>query len=590
MCNKSPQIILIHGYTGSPVDLQPLATHLIQLFGPTAVHTIRLIDHDRSPYPPFDAERFIEQISRQVNAVSIQNSSVVIVGHSTGGTLALAAIAEKQITPDLLILAGTPKQVDGSSLARWEKHSSPIKTLKLGDMARMVSLINRVGRLPVGHYFPIWVIHGQDDQLVPAEDALRWGVHPFSGPIRKLLIPKAGHHLFKGRYAAVAIDAIARAIHDVITSPCNGIPSAIDQLKALEGNALHGFLKHTPTARNHALQTPSAHQALKIPFDPKATAAWDPLQINIEVTTRCNLRCTYCARTIYTRPPEDMPESHFAYLLDLLPNSYRVVLAGLGEPTLHPQITDFVRLATERKRHISIVSNATHLTLQRAQALINAGLNGITFSLDSVDDNIAARVRPGMSPQIILKNIQTFTSLARSSPVATAVFTAVSAETLKHLPQLAQAIAISGVDAWMVTDLNFEWNRCQSLAGQGFADAKASIKAALKVAFSYQLPVLSVQGLEALGLAVHYLRYLLYPPQQLFKRTRLHTACKSPWQTLAVDVQGNVTQCDCQPQALLGNLYTQSLSSIWNGEAMRTWRRRMVSDHPPKKCVTCPRF
>lgn len=56
-----------------------------------------------------------------------------------------------------------------------------------------------------------------------------------------------------------------------------------------------------------------------------------------------------------------MAEALFHYLLDLLPNAYRVVLDGLGEPTLHPRLPDLVAGA-DRKRRVGLVTNATRLT------------------------------------------------------------------------------------------------------------------------------------------------------------------------------------------------------------------------------------
>ena len=43
----------------------------------------------------------------------------------------------------------------------------------------------------------------------------------------------------------------------------------------------------------------------------------------------------------------------------------------------------------------------------------------------------------------------------------------------------------------------------------------------------------------------------------------------SPWQTLAVDVDGNTSFCDCQPDAGIGNLLQKPFSAVWNGDAIR---------------------
>jgi len=87
-----------------------------------------------------------------------------------------------------------------------------------------------------------------------------------------------------------------------------------------------------------------------------------------------------------------------------------------------------------------------------------------------------------------------------------------------------------------------------------------------------------------------YADFLLTAPASLQSRSKSHRWCLSPWQTLPVDVDGNVTICDCRPQAMLGNLLEEPFTGIWNGTAMQTHRRLMRSQTPPADCLACPRY
>jgi radical SAM protein with 4Fe4S-binding SPASM domain len=73
-------------------------------------------------------------------------------------------------------------------------------------------------------------------------------------------------------------------------------------------------------------------------------------------------------------------------------------------------------------------------------------------------------------------------------------------------------------------------------------------------------------------------------------RSSRRAHCGSPWQTMAVGVDGRVTVCDCQPDRAAGNLFHEPFSRIWNGPIMNEQRRRMLSDEPPEACRLCPRF
>jgi radical SAM protein with 4Fe4S-binding SPASM domain len=82
----------------------------------------------------------------------------------------------------------------------------------------------------------------------------------------------------------------------------------------------------------------------------------------------------------------------------------------------------------------------------------------------------------------------------------------------------------------------------------------------------------------------------MIPPAQLYQRSATHTWCFSPWQTMPVDVEGNVTLCDCQPDYVIGNLFQSPFSEIWNGENFQRYRAAMLSQKPPEACKICPRF
>jgi wyosine [tRNA(Phe)-imidazoG37] synthetase (radical SAM superfamily) len=82
----------------------------------------------------------------------------------------------------------------------------------------------------------------------------------------------------------------------------------------------------------------------------------------------------------------------FKRILDLLPHAYRVTIVGLGEPLLHPKITEFIKIAKSLKRRVGLVTNASLLDSVMSKELISAGLDSIAFSLDTVNQNIANSV------------------------------------------------------------------------------------------------------------------------------------------------------------------------------------------------------
>lgn len=584
-----PGFVLVHGYTGSPLNLGPLAEFLAARFGPGSVCTLCLPGHDQDAPPPYDEAGFLRAIAEATQALGHHHERIVLLGHSTGGTLCLAAMAQKLVQPDLLVLIATPQQVDGTTLDRWERHRAGRPALGLGDVARMVRHINQMGTLSAPPGVPALLIQGSLDPLVPFEDADAWARQGFQR-MRRLTVPWAGHDLFGTPSATAVAEWIARQVDDFLSPADSAVEAAAEQLAILEGPHLGRFLRVNPQARRHLANTPATRQALGAVALPLSDEAPEPIQLNIEVSSRCNLGCPHCARTRNQRPASDMDPAFFNFLLDLLPNAYRVVLAGLGEPTLHPRLPELVAAAAGRHRLVNLVTNATLLSTAACRSLIEAGLGALTFSLDAADSSIAAAVRPGVAVARILANIRACAPLAAAAGIATAVFTAVSARTVGHLPRLAETVAGLGVQAWMLTDLNFDWNQPHSLDQTLDSAVRTAIRQALRAAFARKLPVLAVQGLEQFALARRYRDFLLYPPERLAVRSPARIHCLSPWQTLPVDVTGHASVCDCHPAAVLGNLHDTPLGEIWNGPRMQAWRRQMLSATPPEACRACPRF
>src|SRR5262245_27520539 len=82
----------------------------------------------------------------------------------------------------------------------------------------------------------------------------------------------------------------------------------------------------------------------------------------IEITSRCNLRCVYCVHPHMPRAKEDMTEEVFLQSLKWAKHFHTVGtrvpggdvwkqkelnLAGIGESTIHPRFVEFIHLARD---------------------------------------------------------------------------------------------------------------------------------------------------------------------------------------------------------------------------------------------------
>ena len=125
-----------------------------------------------------------------------------------------------------------------------------------------------------------------------------------------------------------------------------------------------------------------------------------PAKLFVETTTRCNLSCAMCVkqRQGEMAPEGDLDPALFTALEPALPHLDALILNGVGEPLLHPQLEQFIRKGKQflpRHGWVGFQSNGLLMTNQRALSLVEAGLDRVCLSIDSVSPEKFREVRQG---------------------------------------------------------------------------------------------------------------------------------------------------------------------------------------------------
>ena len=112
----------------------------------------------------------------------------------------------------------------------------------------------------------------------------------------------------------------------------------------------------------------------------------------IEITNRCNLRCSFCPGT--KRAPHTMTPAEFDLVLERLTGQVEYVyLHVMGEPLSHPQLAELLALAAARERKVCITTNGTLLARQTETLLAARTLHKVSVSLHSCEGNDGAPER-----------------------------------------------------------------------------------------------------------------------------------------------------------------------------------------------------
>ncbi len=120
--------------------------------------------------------------------------------------------------------------------------------------------------------------------------------------------------------------------------------------------------------------------------------------LRVSVTDRCNFRCTYCMpREIFGRDFEFLRRDELLTFEEIARLGQLFAQLGVekirltgGEPLLRRDLEHLVEMLARIKgvRDLTMTTNGSLLTREKARALKEAGLNRITISLDSLDDAV----------------------------------------------------------------------------------------------------------------------------------------------------------------------------------------------------------
>lgn len=319
-----------------------------------------------------------------------------------------------------------------------------------------------------------------------------------------------------------------------------------------------------------------------------AVAAELPTEIYFEVTNRCNLRCGTCPQSWgMPEPSADLSPDQVAKLLAQLPTVRRVVLHGIGEPTLNPDLPDIVRVVKQHGAYALFNSNGLALSKRLAAELVASGVDEIRVSVDAATPETYRHVRGADAFGKILRNLGGVREAKDAAGVVTprlSLWMTGLKSNIRELPDLVRLAASAGIAEVYVQRLVF--------SGRGLADEREALYGRIEA-----VEASAIRAAEdlaaALGITLRGSSEAL-PPETTTGGDAPWRACRRPWSLMYVTANGTSLPCCISPftdsrydDLVLGNAFVTPLEEIWNGAQYRAWRERMLAGEPPRACSGC---
>jgi radical SAM protein with 4Fe4S-binding SPASM domain len=317
-----------------------------------------------------------------------------------------------------------------------------------------------------------------------------------------------------------------------------------------------------------------------------------PTVLYVEVTNRCDSLCHTCIRTFRTlEPPKDLTLDELVRIVEQFPRLERVMLHGIGEPLLNPELFPMIALLKSRGMTVIFNSDAIGLTAKKRQALIEVGLDELRVSMDAATPDTYRAIRGVPAFHKVVENVTELVRLRRALgaavPAVSLWFTTVR-RNVQELPGFVRLAAEIGADRVNLQRLVY-YGEGLAVAGQSLHGSMTSREDACLDEATRLAEELGI-ALQASGNATP--EASLTPDE----RQRPWSGCQRPWTLSYVTANGNVLPCCISPwtarnyqELILGNATRQPFAEIWNGARYQEFRTQFESAEAPDPCHGCGR-
>ena len=280
-----------------------------------------------------------------------------------------------------------------------------------------------------------------------------------------------------------------------------------------------------------------------------------PIEVLIKTTLNCNHKCPKCLHGMQVFPSGNKYNMSFDTIKKVLDEGKEkglrsVVFTG-GEPTMHPQISEFLEYAGQLQfSDISLITNGTFLTEKLISTIINSGVTRINVSIDSINKETYMKTR-GVDDfdrchRNLKKLLQIRSEIGSELPLLSVSFV-LQEENINELDDFVdywEKYADGGIKIYPYKNVfSIVDEKFKDTYGEGKMQVDQLVDSDLPNAVSREVPIME----------------------------EYHIQCSIPWYRCHVGVNGEIQGCTTQgfcdhPEMVLGNINKNSFEEIWKSK------------------------
>lgn len=342
--------------------------------------------------------------------------------------------------------------------------------------------------------------------------------------------------------------------------------------------------------------------------------------VSLRITDMCNLRCHTCGqwgdngyllgKSLKELKQREVPvENYKRFVDDLLQQGLSPLwyIWG-GEPMMYPGLFDVLRYISDRHMPVAMVTNGTHVAEHAEEILDTCKI--LWLSIDGPNADIHNKQRPGVSPQTdnfkaVRAALETLSEgkKRRNSVfpfiIPISVIAQYNMDYLTDIYRFTSQYADAHIFylSWWIDETSAKQHSDDFNRRFGFAPRTHWGWVGTWKDFDHGIIFDKFEEMRRLSQEQRRCPPLMYPRlnsrEQVKRYYEDHTAvfgynqCVSIFMTMEVDSNGDVSLCRDYHDYIIGNIKTDTVKQIWQGEAASKFRSSISTDGLMPVCTRC---
>ena len=316
-----------------------------------------------------------------------------------------------------------------------------------------------------------------------------------------------------------------------------------------------------------------------------------PRSMDLSITNRCNLRCTYCSHfTGAGDVGQDLPQEEWLQFFEELNHCavMNVTLQG-GEPFYREDLNELIEGVVENRMRFDILSNGTLINEETAAFLASTGrCNGVQVSIDG---SVPATHDACRGEGNFLKAMQGIQSLLKKD-VPVSVRVTIHKQNVRDLENVAKLLLEEvGLPSFSTNAASY-MGLCRKNTYQIQLTAEERSLAMgilLKLEKQYNGRISATAGPLAEGKDWLEMQKARREERDAIPGCGYLSGCNGPMNTLAIRADGVMVPCSQMSHIELGRINEDGLEKVWqeNSELKRLRERHTISLHEFDFCQGC---